>query len=744
MPASYHFSVRPDYAFSVGEVAEKYEEDNEGVTQSYEKLRRRHNAVETQLEKTSRVLQMMEKCGQVLKGAEFEGDLTHNICRSLVDYGGYKMAWLGFVRHDASKSVYVTSKAGYDEGYVKSLNLSWADNERGRGPAGAAIRTGRPSVCNNLEREASFAPWKNDALARGYHSAASFPLSHNSRIIGVISVYTGQNEMFDEWEVSNLEKLAGSVSFGIKTIRTRELGEAKAQAQKDIMSLFNASFENTNIGITLADRYGRFIKVNKAFCEMLGYQRGELANKSFLDVSHQEEREQAVRMMKEMSEGKNDLGRMEKRYLRKDGSVIWGIANISVVRAANGMPLMYIAQIQDITTRKTMEEQLRKNKERYETLLRLSPVGIFRASADGKYIFVNKRWREITGLPQDEAMGDGWEKNLYPDDVDRLKREWRDFVAGKAKFKTEFRFMDKHGKVVWVYGQSEPELNEAGEVAGFTGAITDITEKKNAEKQAKMIERKLAHSDKMMSLGTMVAGMAHEVNNPNNFIMVNAPQLERMWRSIVPILDRYYEENGDFALGGIPYSKGRERAPRLIAGIMRGSQRIGAISQKLTRYSRNSQQSTELISINDVVASAIELVQMLIDNSTYEFRQCFMEEKVLVKGRALELEQVVTNLLSNACMALPGKTNPIYISTVYKKELNAVEIEVIDHGVGVPPENLPRIMEPFFSTRQDSGGTGLGLFISYNIVRDHNGDLEISSETGKWTKVLVRLPAHKD
>jgi signal transduction histidine kinase len=241
----------------------------------------------------------------------------------------------------------------------------------------------------------------------------------------------------------------------------------------------------------------------------------------------------------------------------------------------------------------------------------------------------------------------------------------------------------------------------------------------------------------------MVSGVAHEVNNPNNFIMANAQLLERSWGDAMKILREYYRENGDFLLGGLPFSEMEHHIPEMFAGINDGTRRIKAIIDDLKRFARqDSFDVREKVDINQAVNSAVSILHYEILNHTSRFCLELGTDIPHVFCNAQHLVQVVMNLLMNACQSLPSPAAGIWVSTGYNAEDQSVQITVRDEGIGVPAELGRRILDPFFTTKLDSGGTGLGLSISMSIIKEHNGTLVFDSTPGGGTTFTVKLPLH--
>ncbi|MCB0750496.1 MAG: HAMP domain-containing histidine kinase, partial [Ignavibacteriae bacterium] len=277
-----------------------------------------------------------------------------------------------------------------------------------------------------------------------------------------------------------------------------------------------------------------------------------------------------------------------------------------------------------------------------------------------------------------------------------------------------------------------------GNVVSYDGIINDITNLKLAEDQNKIKSEQLIHADKMASLGILVSGIAHEINNPNNFILLNINLLSKIWDDVKPILNQYYEENGDFSLGGMSYKSFFEKINKSYDGIKIGSERIKKIIDNLNNYSRYPSKEYKKISLNEVVEVAVSITNNFISKSTNNFNVSYSKGFPLVFGSLNRLEQVVINLINNACQSLRNKNEAIKIRTY--EENNKAIIEIIDEGEGIDEKDLKHIFDPFYTTKREKGGTGLGLSISYNIVKNHGGEFKIESTKGSGTKAKIYLP----
>jgi len=241
-------------------------------------------------------------------------------------------------------------------------------------------------------------------------------------------------------------------------------------------------------------------------------------------------------------------------------------------------------------------------------------------------------------------------------------------------------------------------------------------------------------------LSDMASGAAHKINNPNQVILSNALLLTRMWLDISPILAGYYRENGDFSVGGLSYEQNTGTIKKLLDNITEGAYRINGIVENMRDLSGSEGTDKDgPVDINAVVGSVLAFLGKDIPGHTHNLICKYGGSVPPVKGNALDIKQALINILRNALQALPDKQCGVIVSTFEDREAGAAVIEIADEGKGIPEYLLQRVFEPFFTTRIEGGG--LGLSLARKIVSDHKGSIDIRSNPGVGTSVIVRIPA---
>jgi signal transduction histidine kinase len=279
-----------------------------------------------------------------------------------------------------------------------------------------------------------------------------------------------------------------------------------------------------------------------------------------------------------------------------------------------------------------------------------------------------------------------------------------------------------------------PLVDESGAVTQVIRLASDLTERMHLREEA-------ARSAHLAALGELAAGMAHEINNPTGLILLEMPILRDAFDDARPILEAHFQKTGDFSFAGMKYSEMREQIGPMIDEISEGAQRIKRIVNELKDFSRPVEGNPFVaVDLNEVVRKASALVAGRIKKLTDAYTIEYADTAVLVTGNFQKLEQVIINLIVNACQALPQRSGRVEVKIAAATPRGVAKVTVKDEGVGICPEHLKVITDPFFTTRRETGGTGLGLSVSMRIVEEHQGTLRFDSAPQRGTVVTLELP----
>ena len=281
--------------------------------------------------------------------------------------------------------------------------------------------------------------------------------------------------------------------------------------------------------------------------------------------------------------------------------------------------------------------------------------------------------------------------------------------------------------------RSYPIHNKKGETDRVLEVCRDVT-------MNKKIESQLHQSYKLASLGKLVAGIAHEINNPNTFILGNLKIISEAFNDILPILDNYYAENKEEKIARLNYDVFRENFPVLLSDMIDGANRTKKIVLDLRNFAKKDEDTLlENVDINHLIKDHLTLTQKYIkSNANIEHK--LSPDIPKFNGNIQKLEQVLMNIIINASEAIKDKKGLIIVETRYDKSNNEIIIKFTDNGEGMDEETRKNIFDPFFTTKRNEGGTGLGLSISYGIIKEHNGTITVESKLGSGTTFVIHIP----
>ena len=386
---------------------------------------------------------------------------------------------------------------------------------------------------------------------------------------------------------------------------------------------------------------------------------------------------------------------------------------------------------------------LRASEERFRAITESANDAIISADSSGNIVSWNARAEAIFGYTAEEILGTPFTR-LMPTRyhlayLERF-RQWSTTGSSRLVGTTvEFSGVRKDGSEFPL----EISLSTWSTAHDnyVTGIIRDLTAQKQLQETTRQQELQLIQANKMTALGTLVSSVAHEINNPNQVVLMNSRVLAQAWDDAVGNLDDYAQEHGAFSLGGLPYSEMRRTVPTLVQDVHDGARRIERIVDDLKHFSRpRGRGAHTVLQLNEAVERALRLLAHLVKNRTDRLHVDLAQGLPSLPGDAQHVEQIVVNLLTNAVEALPDRKHGITVTTSFDASKRCVVLEVRDEGVGIPPEHLARLCDPFFTTKQESGGTGLGLAITSSLVRLHGGRLTFDSEPGKGTRARVTFP----
>ena len=387
-----------------------------------------------------------------------------------------------------------------------------------------------------------------------------------------------------------------------------------------------------------------------------------------------------------------------------------------------------------------MVSYLRAAEGNFQALAENSADAILILAEDGRILYANLRSSEISGYGSSELMRMHLRDFVHPGDLASVTHRFGERMAGREAPRCyETRIVSKDRRVipVEVTGARTTWQKEPADVV----ILRDISQRKESEQVLQAQQQQLMRTDKLASLGALVAGVAHEVNNPNQVIGMNSHFLREGLPRLFELARSSGGSDASIRLSGMSYEEFQRAAYSAVSEIEASTARIGHIISELKRFAgggaRGSKEPTD---INQVIRTVADLSRHMLARSTDCFELDLQPGIPPLPADRVGLEQVILNLLQNACQALPDRHRQVRIRTRFDMRRDALNIEVEDQGTGIAPADLPRVTDAFFTTRSEQGGTGLGLSVSQRIIREHGGTLSFRSAVGEGTTVLVSLP----
>jgi PAS domain S-box-containing protein len=359
---------------------------------------------EEEFKQLNRTLNSLGKSSQAMMHAINELHYLEEVCRIIVEDCRYTMVWIGYAQDDKDKSVTPVASSGFDDGYVKSLNITWADSSLGRGPTGTAIRTGKPSVCNNMLTDPAFKPWRKEAVKRGYASSLVLPLISEGKIFGAISIYSEEINAFSENEINLLSEIANDLSYGITNIRLMESEKKAISDIKDNEAKYRLLFEGMTQGFALheiiTDKKGKpcnykFLSINPAFERLTGLKTKKVIGKKVLDVMPNTEKYWIdtygkVALTGESIEFENYASDLKKYF------------KVSAFSPKKGL---FATLFDDITIRILAEKELQSTKVYLESLINNANAPIIVWNKKNEIQLFNQAFEHLTGYTSAEVTG---------------------------------------------------------------------------------------------------------------------------------------------------------------------------------------------------------------------------------------------------------------------------------------------------------------------------------------------------
>ena len=520
----------------------------------------------------------------------------------------------------------------------------------------------------------------------------------------------------------------------------------RRRTEEQLVKLSRAVEQSANL-VIIADTQGRIEYVNPNFTQVTGYTPDEVIGQNpRILKSEKTSPEEFRRLWETITSGREWRGEFLNKM--KNGELCWASASISPIRNHQGVITHFVAIEEDISELKRAEEALCASERRYRQLTEATLDAIVVADERGVISLFNAAAQRTFGYSEQEVLGQPLTILMPPEYHEAHQRGLRHYletrearVVGRT---IELRGRRKDGEVFPL--ELSLSAVELPEEIYFLGAIRDLTERQR-------LQARIVQAEKLASLGLMIAGVAHEINNPLAYVANNLAVLERDIRGLTALVAAYEAAQAilesarpDLAAQvaqlaeeiDLPYVK--EHIEQIVSSTRQGVKRVADIVQNLRGFARLDQAAVGWVNLHDTITSSLEMIRGRLGRCHIVVEQQFGDLPLVMCAPA-QINQVFLNLLVNALQAIEATSKGggrIEIRT--RAAGDEVIVEVADDGRGIPAELLPRIFDPFFTTKAVGEGTGLGLSISHGIVSDHGGRIEVENTPGQGSRFRVILP----
>ncbi|MEI6080239.1 MAG: PAS domain S-box protein, partial [bacterium] len=654
---------------------------------------------ENALKKLNRTLKALSDSNQALIRSTNEQEYLDKICEIIVEDCGYSMVWIGFAEDDADKSIRPVAEAGFNDDYLKTINVTWADTNFGQGPTGRSVRERVPCICGNMFIDPNFAPWREEALRRGYASSLALPMMDGSKVLGALTMYAREPNSFSDEEIRLLSELADDVAHGITLFRlraARDEAELKLRKQADILQEQAEMLEQGYIFVR--DQNDVIIFWNQGAEKLYGYTKEEAVGRvshDLLKTEFYEPREDIEAELIETGKWEGELTHTTRYGMEIDVASHW---TAHFDQYANLVGIIEFNN--DITQLKMTEKMLSETSDYLDKLFNFANAPIVCWDTESKITKFNHAFERLTGYWAEEIIGQNINL-LFPE-------ENRELPIKDAVYTMEIPILNKNGEQRVVLWNSADIYGEDGKTLLATIAqAQDITEKAKELADARV---KLEKSKRLSDIGVLAATVAHELRNPLATINIISAVIRR-------------KTNDD-------------NVKHYLNNIEKSVRESDQIINNLLYYSRIKPPHFENVRLGCIIEECLDTVKKQSQKKVCLNKSLDKLNNIVLKVDPLQMKEVFNNILNNAFDATSDGNGLIKVLASDLAE--TIEISIEDNGVGIKKEDIEKAFDPFFTTK--AKGTGLGLSVCQQIVSLHGGKIGIESELNEGTKVRVILP----
>ncbi|MFC2166014.1 PAS domain S-box protein [Acidobacteriota bacterium] len=661
---------------------------------------------EEKIERLNLILSTIRNVHSLLIKERNIDKLLKSICQDLIKDHGYYNAWIAVFNSNMNLEKYAQS--GLEKKLASLGKL--LEKERLTDCAKRALAQKSVLVTEDPSSECKDCPLSEDYSGR---AAMTVRVEFNDRVYGILTVSSPKHFAQDRKEQKLLSEIADDIAYALNLIEIEDERIQTEKALRESEERYRSVFENTGAATVIIDKDKTISMANTQFEQLSGYSKEEVeAKKKWTEFVASEDlkRMKLYHTLRRKDETSAPT-EYEFKFIDRKGNAKDIYCKIGMIPGTTRS----VASWMDITNRKEAEKALQESEQGIRDLVENSLIGIG-IIQDDKVIYRNPEQQRLLG-PASQVTSPFNFENIHPNDVNKVKTLYQNLVTGQAQtLETDYRFYPQ-GKMLskagmkWVYCRSSLIIYK-GEPAVLVNLL-DIT-------KAKELEHLLLIQDKMVSLGHMAAGIAHEIRNPLSGINIYLNTLEKLFHK----------------------RDSAEKEIEIVKRTQSASNKIESIIRRVMDFSKPSEPKLILRDINEPIKEALNLSLVTLRKSGIKIEeslgdnlpQCYIDHPLI--------EEVVLNLITNAADALRANTEDKIIRVISSKRQNSILLRVADSGPGIPRHIRDKVFDPFFTTKSDS--SGIGLSIAYRIISDHGGSIHVDTSELGGAEFTIKIPIPKN
>jgi len=679
----------------------------------------------------NRLLPMVTECNELMIRAKDLKTLLNCVCRSIFKEGRYMLAWIGLFDQAEERRIVPRGQFGLSK---RDSNTFLTSPDKILHPVSSIPRylnEDKPYLIGRVSDRKNFKKWHSQSKRYPYRSFILLRLVEEQEELGILAVYSGEENDFPQNEIEVWLELASDLASGIISVRTKEQLKNAKQALQESQQMLQLVMDTIPVRLFWKDKNFIYLGCNKAFAldaglktsqEIVGKNDFELSWKVTAPLYRSDDTEIIQKNISKVN--------YEEPQVREDGTSLWLRTTKIPLQNHQGEIIGLFGSYEDITEKKKAEEALWESERRYKMATTAARVGVWDLDIESKRMYIDPILKALLGYDDNEIENQlqAWETLIHPDDLLKVREAIQTYIQGEiSHLDIDYRMIHREGQIKWFGVRGTAIIDKTGKPYRMVGTNTDITTQKEMELEQENIRSQLLQAQKMEAIGTLAGGMAHDFNN------------------LLTTIKGY----ADISLSHLQED---DVLIRNLKQILKAVNRASALTNQLLLFSRKQLPQPTSLNLNETIKNMLIMLERVIGEDIHIHTDLQLNIWKIWADEG-NLEQLIMNLALNSRDAMPhGGMITIKTENIILKEKDCgnipksrpgqfIHIVFSDNGEGIAPDIQKHIFEPFFTTKEMGKGTGLGLSVVYGIVTQHQGWINVESEIGKGATFDIYLPA---